>query len=347
MKINTSLIFAQTFTRFVLILFTFSWFGISNLVLNASASPLATSGLTIHLVEIGVGKFHRQDNKTHPYGPFHDWKNYILPDSIQTVDQTPLKVKNTDGSYSVFISNLDEALRSMIEISESEQKEIRLINLNGHSGPGKVGLPMDQETMNSELCSHWKEAANSTDDSKNYDQYYSATPKEIIFKITEKSNDLSSYSKPSCSVGVNEWKKMVEKNYLIKNLLSKNAQIHILSCLVGLGKRGEYFANHLAEILFTTEKQRIFTATKSGLGDWSIKKGMRFHSYLNDQEYDAFTKKYPVIKKDRPFSQKGDIRVSHLHQGEGVSDFIENVNAMKIKYDHRKSCDGHSSASCF
>ena len=51
-------------------------------------SAWADDGLIIHGAEIGIGKFHRHDNKVHPHADGNIWKNYVLADDAGT--NTPI-----------------------------------------------------------------------------------------------------------------------------------------------------------------------------------------------------------------------------------------------------------------
>lgn len=134
-------------------------------------------GLTVHGVEIVVAKFHREDNRNHPYEETNTWKPYILPNNVK--GDEPLVVKNKDNSYSIFFSTLDDLLKKVIEVSEKEKQKITQFNIEAHGIPGAMWFPKDQDELESVSCQDWKRVADASDDTS-YDMYYSPISKSEV-----------------------------------------------------------------------------------------------------------------------------------------------------------------------
>ena len=89
---------------------------------------------------------------------------------------------------------------------------------------------------------------------------------------------------------------------------ASDAQLHLFSCIVGLGWAGKRFTYNLAGILFSGENSRVEAAMNFGLGDWSMPAGMGFWDYLSVDQLNRDNSKYPVDRNDRELMQKGQIR---------------------------------------
>src|ERR1700692_4425751 len=104
---------------------------------------VASQGLVIYTAEFGVGKFHRYDNKAHAYPADSTWTPFVLPDNA-TSDQNLIQ-KNTDGSYTIFFSSLEDMVTSVVQISQKEQKPVSLLSIHGHGLPGAMWFPQDSK----------------------------------------------------------------------------------------------------------------------------------------------------------------------------------------------------------
>lgn len=284
-------------------------------------------GLVIHAAEWGVGKFHRKDNQVHAYPNNSSWAPFILGNSAQ-IGNNPEIQKNTDNSYSVFFSTLDELMTTVETLAKQNGQTVQVLNLHGHGLPGAMWFPRDQQILNSMDCYSWKSAANGSDNT-NYSQYYSAISAKDIEYIRQASQ--STNSSMGCTTGLRDWKLILAKHPQFKSALAEDVKIHFLSCVVGLGPAGEAFANGLATLLLNTNSPaEIQTSVNFGLGDWSMPEGMGFWDYQTDEQLAHDNKIYPKNRQDREIAQKGIIRkTQNLNQGP-VSILLSEQTAMPL-----------------
>jgi hypothetical protein len=297
--------------------------------LVVAPSLYAEEGLIIHGAEIGVAKFHRQDNRVNPYADNSLWKNYILPD-VPSV-KTPMIKENADGSITIFYSHLEELLSSLVEVSKEKQKKVMVFNINAHGLPGAMWFPVDDEARASEACSDWVKAANG-DDLANYNQYYSPVSKSEIMQLRVLSY-LPIYHAP-CTTGVKDWRRVADKMRDLKSAFASDAQIHFFSCVVGFGRAGEKLVSSIAPLLLSGEHSKLEAAMNFGLGDWSIPEGMGFWDFLNNDQLERDNKKYPVDRKDREMMQKGSIRMAESIGGKFRTGILHDLDFMFGGVDH-------------
>lgn len=268
------------------------------------APVFASARLVIHAAELGVGKFHRQDNQSHAYDAANVWSHYILPDAADLAG--PLTLSNADGSVTIFFSTLDELLSAAVNASEARNLPISVLNLNGHGLPGAMWFPSTAQALQSWSCEDWREAASGSD-STNYDQYYAGVAPDDIRQIRSMSNNPN--IKMGCTTGLAEWKAGVAKLPRFKQKLAANAQIHFLSCVVGLGTVGQAFTKGVAELLLTSAGGgRVETSMNFGLGDWSMPEGMGFWDMQSEEQVKRDNALYVMNRKDSEIAQKGTIR---------------------------------------
>ncbi len=265
----------------------------------------AAERLVIHASELGVGKFHRRDNVAHNYGANNAWTPYIL--AKEASDQTPVIQKNADGSVTIFFSNLDELLNAVTKVSNDEGKKVSVLNLHGHGLPGGMWYPKDAATQASGECSDWRSSANSTDD-VNYDKYYSPVSKFEIEMIRSMSESDSSGFQ--CTSGLTEWTAAVAAHADFKAVLAPELQVHVLSCVVGLGPVGDTYTKSIAALLVTGAAGHVTASTNFGLGDWSMPEGMGFWDYITDEQLDKDNSIYPKNRRDADIAQLGTVRVA-------------------------------------
>jgi hypothetical protein len=292
-------------------------------------ASVSSAGLVIHTSEFGVGKFHRADNKAHAYGTDNAWSPYILPDQAAT--NQPLIQKNADGSFTIFFSTLDEMLASVVKISREQGQKVSVLNVHGHGLPGAMWFPKDANALNSWGCSDWKDAANGSD-SANYDQYYSPVSVSEIEQIRDMSNNPN--VRMSCTTGLNEWQAAVAKLPDFKAALANDAQLHFLSCVVGLGTMGENFTKGMAALLLPNGSGHIETSMNFGLGDWSMPSGMGFWDYVSQAQVDHDNGIYPVDHKDAEIAQKGTIRVASFSGAQWGTSLLGNRDFMALSYEN-------------
>ena len=296
--------------------------------LALSMQSQAASRLVIHAAEWGVGKFHRYDNHVHSYGA-SSWAPFILSDSAKT-DQA-LTIKNTDGSYTVFFSTLDELVESTIQISESEHAPVSVLNVHGHGLPGAMWFPKNTAALNGWSCAQWREAASGSDED-NYGQYYSAVSVNDIESIRSMSNNSNAHT--PCTTGLAEWRAAAQSHSKLRSVFSSDAQVHFLSCVVGLGSVGEAFTKGIAELLLSGSTQgRVETSMAFGLGDWSMPEGMGFWDYQSVDQVNRDNEKYVSTKTDREIAQKGSIRLAAYSGNSWGTSQLANRDFMSLAFE--------------
>lgn len=268
----------------------------------------ASEGLVIHASEIGVGKFHRFDNKSNPYGSASAWKVFILPNEASS--KTPLVVGNEDGSKTIYFSTLEELLKTTVQLSKESGKKIDLLTLHGHGVPGGMWFPKNADLKKSVECYSWNDVVSAPDE-KAYKQYYSGLQKSSAQYMRNLAQNAMSPSF-QCVTGLRAWKELLGQIPEFKNVLASQSQIHFLACVVGLGLAGDNFLSGLASELYADKPGSLQASIKFGLGDWSMPEGMGFWDYLTDEQqaHDAFN--YPLERRDRSVMQRGDIKVAQV-----------------------------------
>ncbi len=297
-------------------------------LLALSTSALAASGLVIHSEEFGVGKFHRHDNSLHAYTAGNAWAPYVLPDQAPT--NQALTRKNGDGSYTVYFSTLDDLLSSVTQISQSTGQKVSVLNVHGHGLPGAMWFPKDAATQADWQCNDWNTAATGSD-ADNYSQYYSATPPDEIQQIRDMSNNPNIHT--GCTTGLAEWQAGVAKAPQFAAALNPDAQIHFLSCVVGLGTLGESFTQGIAQLLLPSGQGRVETSMDFGLGDWSMPQGMGFWDMQSESQVNHDNDIYLKDKKDAEIAQKGTIRMATFANRQWSTSLLANRDFLPLSYE--------------
>lgn len=272
--------------------------------LSVTASAMTSSGLTIDAAEVGVAKFHRYDNHVHPYGASNAWLPYVLPENAPTDQATT--INNPDGSVSIFFMTLDDLLNSVIRVADQRHQPVTVLNIHGHGLPGGMWFPANVSFQQSIECSSWNDAASGSD-KDNYDQYYSPVGASEIDAIREMSQTANYRS--TCTTGLSEWQAEVAKTPQFKSVLAADAQVHFLSCVVGLGEAGRAFTEGVAKLLFPDGHGAVETSVDFGLGDWSMPRGMGFWDMQSSAQLEHDNDIYPKDRKDSEIAQKGTIRL--------------------------------------
>lgn len=303
------------------------------IVSSVSLTPIAanaSAGLVIHTTEFGVGKFHRYDNQVHAYGAKHAWAPYILAQGAAT--DKALIQKNADGSYTVFFSTLDEMMATVVQISREQNQKVSVLNVHGHGLPGAMWFPKDDRTLKGFMCGDWRQAANGSD-VDNYNQYYGAVTVADIMQIRQVSNNPN--VKMGCTTGAAEWREGVTKNPDFRAALNSDAQLHFISCVVGLGTVGDAFTKDIAAIVLPSgaTSGHVQTSMAFGLGDWSMPEGMGFWDYQTDEQVRRDNANYGTHKNDREIAQKGAIRMASFANGAWTTGLIPNRDFMSLSFE--------------
>ena len=286
----------------------FQLFALVCLALTAYTSTAAwAGGLVINAAEVGIGKFHRYDNQQHPYAADNAWSVFILPTQAD-LTQSPIVVPQRNGSITVFFSSLEELFTTIASLSQKTGQKVDVININAHGLPGGMWFPKNAAERESSACRSWVDAAKGSD-VDNYNQYYSPVSKSEIMTIRTYAK-LGFGSLAGCTTTLKVWQEIAAKVPAFKAVLASDVQIHLLSCVVGLGKVGDNYTKGLSQLLLTSDQARIETSTYFGLGDWSMPEGMGFWDYQTDAQLDHDNAIYPKDKEDREIMQKGIIRVA-------------------------------------
>lgn len=298
---------------------------------NSNKVEAADDGLIIYAAEMGIGKFHRYDNKVHKYENNNVWRHFILPEGDNL--KSPLVRTNDDSSVTIFFSSLEELLQSVEKVSNERKTKVSVLNLNAHGMPGAMWFPVDESARKSSACADWVSAAEG-DDKANYDQYYSPIPKAEIIQIRLFSKLPSMGFMAPCTTGASGWSKVLKRNPGVKAAFASDAQLHLFSCIVGLGWAGKRFTANLAEALFTGDGAKVEAAMNFGLGDWSMPEGMGFWDYLNDEQLKRDNAKYPINRSDREMMQKGQIRIAQKNKNDWNVGIVENLDFMLAEKDN-------------
>jgi hypothetical protein len=269
----------------------------------------AADGLVINAAEVGIGKFHRMDNQVHTYGTNNAWSVFILPDGAELA-QAPIVAPQKNGSYTIFFSNLKELLSKMVEISNQTGQKISVFNMNAHGMPGGMWFPKDASERDGLGCSQWVTAAKGADQA-NYDQYYSPVSASEIEQVRLVAKLPFPIPNP-CTATVGTWKSQVAAVKGIREAFAPDAQIHFLSCTVGLGSVGDKFTKGIAALLLNSSAGRVESAFKFGLGDWSMPEGMGFWDMESLEQLKRDNANYPKDRQDREQMQKGVMRVASI-----------------------------------
>lgn len=293
---------------------------------------MAADTLTINGAEFGIGKFHRYDNKVHKYDQNNTWNVFILPDGVKT--KQAYVQKNAEDNYTIFFTNLEEFLTKIVELSVKTGKKVGMLNLNAHGLPGGMWFPKNVATRDSEECVQWRQAASDSD-GDNYSQYYSSVSKEdmLYYNDMAETSRIPSYQ---CLTGLREWAAIAKVVPAIKTVFSDDAQVHMLSCIVGLGSLGDNYTQGIAKLLFPNlVNQQVQTSIKFGLGDWSMPEGMGFWGFESDAQLARDNEIYPVNRKDSEIMQRGNIRVADVVNGKIVSGLMTNEFYIYLTRDDR------------
>ncbi len=305
--------------------------GFFALLLTLSSAVMAQD-LVINAAEFGIGKFHRKDNKVHKYEANNAWKVFILPESVNLTKA--FVQKNSASNYTIYFTNLEEFLNEAVKLTVSTGKKIGVINLNAHGLPGGMWFPKDAKTRDSSECASWRDAASNSDEA-NYNQYYSAVSKEEMLSFNGMAN-AARIPAFNCLTGLGEWTAIVARVPAIKTAFSDKAQVHMHSCIVGMGTLGDAYTQGLAKLLFSVpDSQMVQTSIKFGLGDWSMPEGMGFWGYESDAQLARDNSVYPTHRRDSEIMQRGDLRVAQLTNGILKSGMIKGEQFMLLTHDDR------------
>lgn len=295
----------------------------------SSPSTGPVGGLVIHSAEFGVGKFHRYDNQVHAYDRASAWLPYILPGNAET--DRPLIQKNADGSFTVFFSTLDELVSSVVKISQAQNEKVSVLNVHGHGLPGAMWFPSNAAALADWTCADWVNAANGAD-ADNYNQYYSAISTDEIQQIRDESNNPDIQT--GCTTGLPEWQSAIALNPAFKAALASDAQIHFLSCVVGLGSVGQTFVQGIAALLLPQGSSgRVEASMDFGLGDWSMDKGMGFWDEQSQAQVDHDNSVYVVDKRDSEIAQKGTVRMVSLSGSQWLSTLLAQRDFLSLAFE--------------
>ena len=288
-------------------------------LMGSAAHAESANGLVINAAEVGIGKFHRKGNSVHTYAADSAWYGYVLPQNANPTQSSPaLQQKNADGSYTIFFSSLDELLTTAVALSKSTNTPIAILNLEAHGMPGGMWYPKDQAERDSGGCSSWRDNAYGTDE-VNYDQYYHPVAKSDIDTFRQMSQFDGFASMQPCVSTQSTWKEEITKTGFAA-ALANNAEIHFISCIVGLGVAGEHFTSEVAGALFTGGKNgKVLTSVNFGLGDWSIPEGMGFWDYISMDQLDRDNDNYVKHQNDREIAQAGTVRIAAVESGKANS----------------------------
>jgi hypothetical protein len=285
-------------------------------------------GLTIHAAEFTVARGHAIGNHLHPYAPSHAFLPYVLPPGNTG---QPAIVENSDGSYSVFFTHLEELLRQVVDITHHTGQKVAVLNIHSHGLPGTTVVPRDAATLASSACDDWRKAYSISDAQFVNDAYSSATVP--VMTAIEAVADLPDIRLSLCASDTIDWQHELDQVPELRHVFVKDAQIHVLACVVGRGVAGEIFSRELARQLFGDSSGSILTSFKFGLGDWSMPLGMGFWDIISSQQaqqdLDTMAQQHEVAS----VAQKGPIRAVKYDGSTWSTTILPDRSVMPMKYE--------------
>ncbi len=275
-----------------------------------------TSALTVHAVEIGIGKFHRMDNQKHPYGPDHAWAPMILPDGKDMKD-TPLTVEQSPEVYSIFFSSVDQLLKSVFKLHRDLGRRINILTIHAHGLPGGIFVPQTDKQRDGLLCALWRRNS-AQEDIKNYNQYYSKVPLIAVKLVkatsyigdTTLSRILAPLYRDPCISGLGAFERSIKKIPHFREAFSDDLEMKFLSCSVGQGRAGKDFLEGLGEMVLNSSEGRIDASEVISLGDWSTPEGLQFWDGQTFAQVRRDNRNYVRNKRDSEIALDGSILTS-------------------------------------
>jgi hypothetical protein len=148
------------------------------------------------------------------------------------------------------------------------------------------------------------------------------------------SNDPDSHM--ACTTGLREWQAAVQDAPAFKSVFASDAQIHFLSCVVGLGVAGQEFTQGVADLLLPKDGSgRVETSVNFGLGDWSMPEGMGFWDLQTDDQVEHDNQVYVADHKDREIAQKGTIRMVTYAGQKWASTLLSDRDFMSLGFESK------------
>ncbi len=289
----------------------------------APAPKPAGQLLVVDAVDTVMGNFHRYDNERHPYGAGNFWADFI---GHGYGPGSAFARQDADGAVTIEFSDLEDLLKTLVEVSRKEHAQIAVLNINAHGRPGGNWFPPDGEAADEDECQSWVQTAEASD-AVSYRMYYSEVSKSYTMSLRRSSTR----AKPhyfECVTGAGDWRRVASRVKGLSTVFAPGAQVHFDSCLTGLGKAGETFVEAVAEALFPEGGGNVLAATDYGLSDWSMPRGMGFWDYQNDAQLLRFNRLYPRDRKDSEFAQTGGVRVARYQNGSWTTFSVQGLSVM-------------------
>ena len=299
-----------------------------SLLAFGSAPAYADPTLVVHATEWGVAKFHRADNKVHPYDHASAWAPYVLPENAKYGNV--ITWDNADGSATVVFSTLAELMESVVKISAARHMKVSVLNVHGHGLPGAMWFPATASELNSFNCLQWVQAAKGGDQG-NYSQYYSAVSVDDVEQIRSVSENPSFTM--GCTTALKHWQQGVTTQPAFKDALADNVHIHFLSCVVGLGSVGDRFTRGVGAAVINGAMGKVEASTYFGLGDWSMPEGMGFWDMQTESQLNHDNEIYVKNRKDREIMQKGTVRISSKGPSGWASSLFASRDFMSLGFE--------------
>ncbi|MDE2313429.1 MAG: hypothetical protein KGL04_04560 [Elusimicrobia bacterium] len=296
---------------------------------EASASTVAPAPkpaarlLVVDAVDAVMGNFHRYDNARHRYGAGNFWADFI---GRGYGPGSAFARQDTDGTVTIEFSDLEDLLKTLVQVSREERAQVAVLNINAHGRPGGNWFPPDEEAMNEDECQSWMQTAEAPD-AVSYRMYYSEVSKGYTMSL-RRSSTRAEPQPFGCVTGAGSWRRVAARIKGLGSVFAPGAQVHFDSCLTGLGKAGETFVEAVAEVLFPKGGGNVLAAMDYGLTDWSMPKGMGFWDYQNDAQLSRFNRLYPRDRKDSEFAQTGGVRVARYQNGAWTTFTVAGLSAM-------------------
>jgi len=283
----------------VLSVLVFSFF-----ISNTFAST--TDAISIFAVSRDLAGFHQFENQIRHYEDGNVWKVSIVP--FFSDDPTPIIFQESGTAFTIIFSTLEELLHTVAMIAHTSNRQIAILNIHAHGLPGGQGFPRDLEMLRSWRCKRWRDRSKKPE--KSFAKYYQLPSFEEISDIRQWHKDSSNNY---CLSTSKDWRAVSERLYLgdLRRYFSKDAQINLLSCLVGYGTFGDLFLKNLAALLLPVDGNgRVSGPINFGLADSSMYFGLGFWDYKGSRQLTRDKKIYSKTKQDFRIAQSGTLRVA-------------------------------------
>lgn len=215
------------------------------------------------------------------------------------------------NTVTFFFTDLEDLLNGLMKIQKSKKQQIDLLNLISHGKPGTLLFPKSGQARLSAECADFRSSASNAE--LGYEQYYGLPDSAYLQEMNQMSHNLGHVGE-ACSVEVEDFQIAFKKVVGMSQLFTSNAQINVLSCVAGLGPRGQKFSKNLASLLLShSSSGRLITQIEYGTADWSLPNDSAgFWNYKNDHQLSIDVASYASQQMDSKITQPGRVLITQF-----------------------------------